>query len=205
MINENKNYFSLWLINKIRKLFNPISKYFQDIEEIERIKKEEYMRGCLDTTLKLSEEIKNQNQFIENLLKLHTTKLEKLEKETLEHEQALREEYMKRIKEIEIKHSEICNACKNVTDEERKRITFLQNTLNQYLHNSDFIFRKLYNYASKIAEEHNTIMHSTARALSLKNELSYIKDEIDNLSKQAEPYLLVPLTNLKSNDDIESK
>jgi len=175
----------------LKKLFYPVFKHFEDIKYIETIRKEEYARGCTDTAIQFSETIKKQNDYINKLNVENMKRIQDLERENLEHEQRLREEYIKRITELETRHTEICNSCKHVTDEERKRINRLQDALAEKLHESDEIFRKLYNHATMISEEHTAIMQSTARAIASKNELSRIKEEMDNLTKKSNHYLTV--------------
>jgi methyl-accepting chemotaxis protein len=179
----------------LKRLLNPIAKYFQDIKNIEAIKQEEYTRGCTNTAIQFSENAKKQNEYINRLISENMKKIEELEQRNLEHEKTLREEYNKRINDLESRFTDSCSSCKKVTDEERKRINRLQDAIAEKLHLSDEIFRRLYNHATMISEEHTSIMQSTARALASKNELEQIQKEMNDLAKQVEKYLITELSS----------
>jgi predicted phage tail protein len=177
-----------------KRIFEPILKYFQNIENIEAIKKEEYVRGCTDTAIQFAENSKKQNDYISKLTIENLKNTQNLEKVNLEHEQNLRDTYNKRIQELEDRHSDMCKSCKSVTDEERKRLNRMQDALAQRNFESGEMFMKLFKVASRIAEEHSTIMQSTARAIASKNELTSIKNEMDVLVKKSDLLLTTEIS-----------
>jgi len=182
------------LVKYLKRIFEPILKHFEDIQNIEAIKKEEYIRGCTDTAIQFAENAKKQNDYLNKLIKENLENIKKLEKTNLEHEQALREAYDNRIKELEERHADLCRSCKDVTDGERRRLNRMQDALAQRNFESAEMFMKLFKVATRIAEEHSTIMHSTARAIASKNELSVIKSEMDALVKKSDLLLATEIS-----------
>jgi hypothetical protein len=178
-----------------KSVLNPILKYFQDIKHIEALKQEEYSRGCIDTAVKFSEQIKKQNEHLNKVISENINKIEEFEKQSLNHETYLREEYSKRISELETRYTESCNSCKKVTDEERKRINRLQMALADKLNDVNEILRKLYSRATMIAEEHSSIMQSTARAIASKNELAQLQKEMIEFTQDTQKYLGAELSD----------
>ena len=174
-------------------MFEKVKIWFQSIDDIEKIKRESYLKGSEETTNQFLQVQKRLMEKIEELSNINIITEKRIRNESDLRIQSIETNASERIQSLESLFHQRCLACKSSMEAQRIAIIKKQSGLNSKLTRVDDLIKRIFNHVDGINAKQQSILRASSQIIASKDIIETFTKELNDITNDSSSLLSVEM------------